>query len=120
MGKKPKKTKKVEEIPPHIQKFKEEYERYQRNYTIISWLWFALTAVVWYFTNHFYGATVLAFGLWSSYWYKNGARENCVDEYEYAYPEDGFRRMAKSWPWFIILDLVAFFICDACMPWLLD
>ena len=110
--------KKVEEVPEHIRRFKEIYNRYQRNYTIIVLLGLAAVFAVWYFTCPFYGATTLAFGLWSWFAYDEGASENCIDEYEYAYPQDGFRRMVKSWPWFFGLALIAFFFCNAHMPWL--
>ncbi len=110
--------KKVEEVPEHIRRFKEIYNRYQRNYTIIVLLGLAAVFAVWYFTCPFYGATTLAFGLWSWFAYDEGASENCIDEYEFAYPKDGFRRMVKSWPWFFGLALIAFFFCNAYMPWL--
>ncbi|MBQ7633295.1 MAG: hypothetical protein IJS88_04195 [Alphaproteobacteria bacterium] len=113
-----KKKKKVEEVPEHIRSIKEIYNRYQRNYTIIVLLGLAAVIAVWYFTCHFYGITILAFGLWSWFAYEKGASEECIDEYEFVYPQDGFRRMVKSWPWFIGLDLIAFFFCDAYMPWL--
>ena len=78
----------------------------------------AVAVVVWYFTNHFWGLTALFFVIWSEYFYAQGARD-CVDEYEYAYPEDGLRCMIKSWPWFIGLAVIAYFICKHTMPWLL-
>lgn len=115
-----KKKKKTEEIPEPIQKFRKIYNRYQRNYALIVCLGLAAAIAVWYFTNHFWGATSLAFGIWSLCWYEDGAQENCIDEWEYAYPDDGFRRMFKSWPWFIGLAVVAFLICRRIMPWLFD
>ena len=110
--------KEVEEVPEHIRRFGKIYNRYQRNYAIIVILGLAVVVAVWYFTCHFYGVTLLAFGIWSLAWYEDGAQENCMDEWEYAYPKDGFRRMVKSWPWFIGLGLIAFFFCSAYMPWL--
>ena len=110
--------KKVEEVPEHIRRYEKIYNRYQRNYTVVVLLWLAVVVAVWYFTGHFYGITTLAFGIWSLAWYEDGAQENCMDEWEYAYPKDGFRRMVKSWPWFIGLGLIAFFFCNTYMPWL--
>ena len=113
-----KKTKKGEELPPHIVRFKEIYGRYQRNYAIVVCLSIALIIAIWYFTNHFWGATALAFALWSLGWYESGAHENCIDEWEYAYPQDGFRRMLDSWKCFAILAVIAYVFCKATMPWL--
>jgi hypothetical protein len=113
-----KKKKKVEEVPDYIRKFRESYNRYQRNYAIIVFLCLAVVVAVWYFTNHFWGIVAFAFGYLSWIAYDEGASENCMDEYEYAYPKDGFRRMVKSWPWFFVLAILAFFFCNAYMPWL--
>ena len=113
-----KKTKRIEEIPPHIVRWKKVYDRYQRNYTIIVLLGLAAVVAIWHYTNHFWGATALAFALWSEAWYDHGATKDCMDEYEYAYPKDGFRCMFKSWPWFIGLATIAYFICKAYMSWL--
>lgn len=113
-----KKTKKIEEIPPHIARWKKAYDRYQRNYNLIVCFGLAAVVAIWYFTNHFFGATALAFWLWSWCWYDEGAQENCIDEWEYAYPNDGLRCMFKSWPWFAALAVIAYFICKPLMPWL--
>ena len=116
--KKKKPTKETEEIPPHILRFRKIYGRYQRNYTIIVCLGIAAIVAIWYFTNHFWGATTLAFGLWSWAFYEDGAQENCIDEWEYAYPKDGFRRMVNSWPWFVCFAFIAYICCNRWMPWL--
>ena len=110
--------KKVEEVPEHIKRFEKIYNRYQRNYWTIVLLGLITVVAVWYFTCHFYGITALAFGFWSLLAYDKGASEDCIDEYEFAYPEDGFHYMFKSWPWFFVLALLAFFFCNAYMPWL--
>ena len=115
-----KKIKKVEEVPEHIQRFKKIYDRYQRNYIIIVFLWLAIVVAIWYFTGWFWSITVFIFGLGSLWAYENGAQENCIDEYEFAYPKDGFRRMFKSWPWFVGIAIIAYFFCDAYMPWLFE
>lgn len=114
-----KKTKKTEELPPHIVRWKKIYGRYERNYTIIVILGFVAVVAIWYFTNHFWGATALVFLLWSEIWYDYGAQKDCMDEWEYAYPEDGFRYMFKSWPWFIGLAVIAYLVCRFTAPWLL-
>ena len=112
------KSKKVEEVPEHIQRFQKIYNRYQRNYTVIVCIGLAVVAAIWYFTNPFWGVVALAFGIWSWGWYEDGARENCIDEWEFAYPKDGFRRMLDSWPWFICFAFVAYIWCKRWMPWL--
>ena len=91
-----------------------EYRRYNRIYNLVIVLWLLAFIVVWWFAGWFWGIVCLAFGIWSSAWYENGA----MDEYEYAYPKYGFRLMFKSWPWFIVLAGIAYFLCQAYMPWL--
>ena len=113
-----KKKKKSEELPPHIQKFQKIYNRYQRNYTAIRFLGYAMVIAVWYFTNHFWGAVTLSFVIWSVSWYEDGASEECVDEWEFAYPKDGIRRMVNSWPWFACFAFIAYVCCKRWMPWL--
>ena len=113
-----KKTKKVEEMPEHIQRFKKIYNRYQRNYAIIVLIGLVAVSAIWYFFGHFWGGTALAFGLWSWYWYEEGAQENCMDEWEFAYPKDGFCLMRNSWPWFVCFAFVAYICCKRWMPWL--
>ena len=114
------KVKKVEEIPPHIQKFRKKYQRYQRNYRIIVCFWIAATIAIGYFTNLFWCTTAFCFGFWSLIWYDEGAQENCMEEWEYAYPQDGFRLMFKSWPWFAVISIIAYFFCKRFMPYFFD
>lgn len=109
-------TKKTEEVPDSHKRYRKNYNRYQRNYAIIFCLGIIAIVAVWYFTNPFWGATALAFGIWSLAWYEDGAHENCIDEWEYAYPEDGFRRMFNSWPWFLGFALIAYLCCNRWMP----
>lgn len=111
------KAKKVEEIPEHIVRFKKIYGRYQRNYNIIVCLCIAAVIAVFYYIAPFWGVASFAFGFWSWLWYEDGAQQNCMDEWEFAYPKDGFRRMLKSWPWYAVLATIAYFFCKATMPW---
>ena len=115
-----KKTKKIAKKKRYIVRWETVYNRYQRNYNLIIFLGLVAVVAVWYFTNHFWGLTTLAFGIWSWIFYDDGAQENCIDEWEYAYPQDGFLRMFKSCPWFIGFAVIAYFICKHSMPWLFD
>lgn len=116
--------KKVEEVPEHIKRFEKIYNRYQRNYWTVVLLGLITVVAVWYFTNHFWGICTLIFGLWSWVAYDAGAQEQCIDEWEYAYPEDGFSFMIESlrdgWPWFIGLGFLAYLFCKKAMPWLFN
>lgn len=108
------KEQKIQEKGVHIAPSKEwrkAYIRYNRIYTLIVLVYIAVVCTVWYYFGKFYGVSALIFGLWSWYWYEDGASENCIDEYEYAYPKDGFRRMFKSWPWFVIPLYVIYQLC---------
>ena len=114
------KTKKVEEMPEHIKRFKKVYNRYQRNYRIIVCLWIATAIAIGYFINFFWCAIAFCFGFWNWIWYEDGAKENCMDEYEFAYPKDGLRLMCKSWPWFAVIVTIAYFFVKRFMPYLFD
>ena len=98
--------------------WEKEYRRYHRNYRLIVCLSIVTIAVIWYFAGHFWGIAALLFAIWSESFYEEGATENCMDEYQYAYPKDGFRKMFKSWPYFAIMLLIAYFICQKFMPWI--
>ena len=111
---------KKEKLPPHIQRFKKIYNRYRRNYRIIVCLWIVSAIAIGYFVNLFWGAMAVVFGLWSWINYEEGSQENCMDEWEYAYPEDGFRQMFKSWPWFIPVMITAYICCKLWMPYLFE
>ena len=87
-----------------------EYRRYNLIYGIVWWCGVVIIAAVWWLVGWKVGLLTLAFGLWSWLWYENGATDNCIDEFEYAYPKDGFRRMFKSWPWFVVLAAVAYWL----------
>ncbi|MBR1648588.1 MAG: hypothetical protein IJ689_03205 [Alphaproteobacteria bacterium] len=105
--------KKSKEMTP----FEKYYRRYQRIYNTIAVISFACVIAIWLMTGWFFGVVALLFVFWSFSWYDEGASQNCVDEYEYAYPEDGFRLMFKSWPWFVLMAGIAYFFCRN-MPWL--
>ena len=104
----------LKEMPP----WEKEYRHYYRNYRLIVCLSIVTIAVIWYFAGHFWGVMALLFAIWSLAFYEEGATENCIDEYEYAYPKDGFRNMRGSWPWFIGLAVIAYFICKKFMSWI--
>ena len=100
--------------------WEKNYRRYCRNYNLILLACVVLIALVWWFVNTFWGLATSAFVLWSVCWYDSGATENCIDEYEYAYAEDGLSLMFKSWPWFFVLVIPAYFFFKAVMPGLFD
>ena len=72
----------------------------------------AAIVAVWYFTNYFWGATALAFCVWSWRWYEDGAREVGIGKRSRA----GFIRMFNSWPWFICFAFVAYLCCKRWAP----
>jgi len=113
-------AKKNEKMLAYIKRFEKIYQCYQLMYSLIVCLSIIAIVGIWYFTNHFWGATALAFGLWSLAWYEDGAREKSLDEWDDSYPEDGFRRMFNSWPWFICFAFIAYICCNRWMPWLFD
>lgn len=78
------------------------YRRYCIIYKLLVLLYIAFVYSVWSHAGKFYGVVAMFFGLWCWYWYEDGASEKCVDECEYAYPIDGFKRLFKTLPWFII------------------
>lgn len=96
----------------------EKRQRYNRLYDTACMIGVATIVATFWFARCFWGFVMLAFVLWSFGWYDKGAEENCVDEYEYGYPKDGFRLMFKSWPWFIGFTIIAYFFCNHSMPWL--
>lgn len=89
---------------------KEEEKKFVVALLIICLLY---TAVIWSYTNHFYGATMLALIFWSSYWFRVGTKENSVDRLN-----GGLRRVFRSLPWFILLAAIACLCCSEYMPWL--
>ena len=95
-------------------------EQYNRIYNLITILGIVIVIPVWYFTNDFWGLIALCFGIWSLLWYNEGAHRDVIDEFEYAYPKDGFRLMFKSWPWFIPVAIVAYVCCKQWMPYLFE
>lgn len=111
-----KKTKKNEVQPPLIDRFRKICGSYRLKYTIIVCLSIVAVIAIWYFISLFWGVISLLFGVWSLCWYEDGARENCVDEWEDAYPEDGLRRMFCSWPWCAALVALIYFFCKIYMP----
>ena len=115
-----KKKTEEEQLPEHIKQFKKVYNRYRRNYHIIVCLWIAAEIAIGYFINLFWCAIAFCFGYWNWVWYEDGAQENCMDEYEFAYPKDGLRKMLKSWPWFAVIAIIAYFFCRRFMPYLFD
>lgn len=111
-----KKAKKVEKLPPYIIRFRKLFGRYQLNYAIVVCLWIAAVIAIGNFINFFWCAIALSFGIWSLAWYEDGAHENCIDEWDDAYPQDGFRRMFNSWPWFLCIAFIAYICCKRWMP----
>lgn len=104
--------------PKEMSPWEKEYQRYHQIYNSLVLASIVAIIAAFYFIGLFWGFATLAFAFWSFGWYEDGATEDCMDEYEYAYPKDGFRRMFKSWPWFFGLATIAYFICKAGMPWL--
>ena len=100
--------------------WEKQYRRYCLIHGVVILVGIAIMLLIYHFTNPFFGIMALAFGVWSWGWYENGAQENCVDEWEYAYPDDGFRRMVASWPWFIGLAVIAYSFCINNMPQLFE
>lgn len=112
---KTKTEKKTRELTP----WEKNYRSYKHTYNAVICIGITITIAIFCFASMFWGFACLAFGLWSLAWYEDGATENCMDEYEYAYAKDGFRKMLKSWPWFAVLLLIAYFFCKKFMPWCL-
>ena len=112
--KKSKKNSDKRELTP----WEKDYNRYNRIYNGVFLLGILVIIATFCFAGWFWGFVMLAFVLWSEGWYDKGATDDCMDEYEYAYPREGFRLMFKSWPWFIGFATIAYFFCKHNMPWL--
>lgn len=92
------------------------YRRYLNIYRLVITIAILTDIALWVFLKPFWAAAFLVFTFWNLYFYDKGARDNCVDEYEYAYPKDGFRFMLKSWIVLIPLLIGAYFIFKAHVP----
>ena len=101
---KPKKT--VEE---EIAEYRQERKRYVRIYNTVQWTILVLTVIAW-FINWRLGVMGIIWLLWNCGTYESGCQADVVDEYELdGYPQDGLRRMFKSWILFAILAGIALY-----------
>ena len=96
--------------------WEKEYRRYNRNYRLVVRLAMLIDIALWIFLNPFWGVAFLVFTFWNLHFYDKGSTDSCMDEYEYAYPKDGFRLMFKSWIVLIPLLIGAYFACKTLMP----
>lgn len=105
------KTKQNESAPKkEMTQWEKDYRRYNRIYGIVWWCGVVLIALVWWLAGWKFGMAAMVFGLWSWLWYEQGSTDNCIDEFEYAYPQDGFRWMFKSWIWLAVLAAVGYWL----------
>ena len=113
------KNNKSAENPPHIIQFEKKYQRYRRIYKFTVWMSIAAIAIIWYLTNWFWGLTSLIFGIWSWQFYEDGSTIYCTNDYDYkyAYTQNGLRYMFRSWPYFAVITVIAYFSCKKYMPW---
>ena len=80
-----------------------------RIYQTIQWTILALTVILWC-VNWRFGIIGIFWWLWNMDMYESGCQSQVVDEYEAdGYPEDGLRRMFKSWIVFAIMASVALY-----------
>lgn len=96
--------------------WEKNYRRYKRIYKAVVTIAMLIDIALWVFLKPFWGAAFLVFAFWNIYFYEKGATDNCMDEYEYAYPKDGFRTMFKSWIVLIPLLIGVYFLCRYVMP----
>lgn len=58
-------------------------------------------------TSYFFGIriglTPFVWLIWNYLFYTIGSREQCIDEWEDGYPDDGVKKMLKSWPIFFVI-----------------
>ncbi|MBQ9271335.1 MAG: hypothetical protein IJ218_03625 [Alphaproteobacteria bacterium] len=117
-------VKKKEEIPPHIRQFRKEYQRYQIIYILVVLIAIVAIAAIGYFIDPFWCIMTTIFCIWSWLCYNYGEQEQCIDEWEYAYPKQGFREMFDSWKqdgkWFAVFVFIAYLFCKETIPTMFD